>query len=276
MNEISNNIFLSDGKMADDRRTNNLLWFGNCLEEMKRIPNKSIDLICCDLPYGTTANKWDSVIPFDELWLQYERIIKDKGNIVLFGTGLFAFKLALSNEKLFRYDMVWKKSKCGSPFTAKYMPLKKHEMILVFGKPASKYNPQMINGKPYKRTSKKGTNNMNYGAKDGFEYGSLDGKRHPNTILDFAQKWRRQDQLHPTQKPIELIKWIINSFTDKADIVLDNTCGSDTTGIASFELGRNSISIENDLDIYKLAKKRREEKNIITDDMYEPLINTQT
>lgn len=131
--------------------TTNLLWFGNCLEEMKRIPDKSIDLICCDLPYGTTANKWDSVIPFNKLWIQYERIIKDKGSIVLFGTGLFAFKLALSNEKLFRYDMVWQKSKCGSPFTAKYMPLKKHEMLLVFGKSASKYNPQMLEGTPYKR-----------------------------------------------------------------------------------------------------------------------------
>lgn len=275
MNEISNNIFLSDGKMADDRKTNNLLWFGNCLEEMKRIPNKSIDLVCCDLPYGTTANKWDSVIPFDKLWEQYERIIKDKGNIVLFGTGLFAFKLALSNEKLFRYDMVWKKSKCGSPFTAKYMPLKKHEMILVFGKPASKYNPQMVEGKPYKRKwtpNKK--NNMEYGIK-GVQTDNK-GTRHPITVLDFAQKWRRQDQLHPTQKPIELIKWIINSFTDKNDIVLDNTCGSDTTGIASFELGRNSISIENDLSIYKLAKKRREEKNIITADMHESLIKAQT
>jgi len=275
MNEISNNIFLSDGKMADDRKTNNLLWFGNCLEEMKRIPNKSIDLICCDLPYGTTANKWDSVIPFDKLWKEYERIIKDKGNIVLFGTGLFAFKLALSNEKLFRYDMVWKKSKCGSPFTAKYMPLKKHEMILVFGKPASKYNPQMVEGKPYKRKwtpNKK--NNMEYGIK-GVQTDNK-GTRHPITVLDFPQKWRRQDQLHPTQKPIELIKWIINSFTDENDIVLDNTCGSDTTGVASFELGRNSISIENDLSIYKLAKKRREEKNIITVDTHKPLSETGT
>ena len=102
------------------------------------------------------------------------------------------------------------------------------------------------------------------------------GTRHPSTILDFAQKWRRQDQLHPAQKPIELIKWIINSFTNENDIVLDNTCGSDTTGIASFELGRNSISIENDLDIYKLAKKRREAKNIITIDMHEPLIDART
>ena len=275
MNEISNNIFLSDGKMADDRKTNNLLWFGDCLEEMKRIPNKSIDLICCDLPYGTTANKWDSVIPFEPLWKEYERIIKDKGNIVLFGTGLFAFKLALSNEKLFRYDMVWKKSKCGSPFTAKYMPLKKHEMILVFGKPASKYNPQMVEGKPYKRKwtpNKK--NNMEYGIK-GVQTDNK-GTRHPVTVLDFPQKWRRQDQLHPTQKPIELIKWIINSFTDENETVLDNTCGSDTTGIASFELGRNSISIENDLSIYKLAKKRREEKNIITVDTHEPLNETGT
>ena len=116
---------------------------GDCLIEMKNIPDKSIDMILCDLPYGSTANKWDVIIPFDKLWEEYERIIKPKGNIILFGTGLFAFKLALSNEKLYRYELVWKKSKCGSPLTAKYMPLKKHELILVFGESASKYNPQM-------------------------------------------------------------------------------------------------------------------------------------
>ena len=120
------------------------LRYGDTIEQMKLIPDKSINLICADLPYGITANKWDSLIPLDKLWEQYERILAPKGNIVLFGAGLFAFKLALSNEKLFRYDMVWKKSKCGSPLTAKYMPLKKHELILVFGKSASKYTPQMV------------------------------------------------------------------------------------------------------------------------------------
>lgn len=129
----------------------NVIYNEDCIEGMKKIPDKSIDCIICDLPYGTTACKWDVVIPFDKLWEQYERIIKPKGNIVLFGTGLFAYKLALSNEKLFRYDMVWKKSKCGSPLTAKYMPLKKHELLLVFGKSASYYEPQMSVGEPYHR-----------------------------------------------------------------------------------------------------------------------------
>ena len=122
------------------------LWLGDCIELMKNIPDKSVNLICADLPYGTTANKWDIIIPFEELWKQYERIISKNGNIILFGTGVFAFKLALSNEKMFRYDMVWKKSKCGSPLTAKYMPMKKHELILVFGKSGAYYNPQMEEG----------------------------------------------------------------------------------------------------------------------------------
>lgn len=234
----------------------NKTYLGDCLELMpKHIEDKSIDMILCDLPYGTTANKWDSVIPFDELWLHYERIIKDKGNIVLFGAGLFAFKLALSNEKLFRYDMIWKKSKCGSPFTAKYMPLKKHEMILVFGKPASKYNPQMVEGKPYQRKwtpNKK--NNMKYGIK-GVQTDNK-GTRHPITILDFAQKWRRQDQLHPTQKPIELIEWCIKSFTNEGDLILDNTCGSGTTGLGAKNLNRNYIMMEQDPKYFEIACKR--------------------
>jgi len=232
---------------------------GDCLELMKDIPDKSINAIIADLPYGTTANKWDSVLDLNKLWTEYERILTPKGNIVLFGAGLFAFKLALSNEKLFRYDMVWKKSKCGSPFTAKHMPLKKHEMILIFGKPASKYNPQMVDGKPYKRTSKKGTNNMNYGAKDGFEYGSLDGKRHPNTILDFAQKWRRQDQLHPTQKPLALMEWLVKAYTNEGDVVLDNTMGSGSTGVACVNTNRKFIGIEMNEKYFNIACDRIEE-----------------
>ena len=178
------------------------LYNDDCLKTMQTIPDHSVDLILCDLPYGVTACKWDTVIPFDELWRHYERIIKPKGNIILFGTGLFAYKLALSNEKLFRYELIWKKSKCGSPLTAKYMPLKKHENILVFGEAASKYNPQLVEGTPYARkyTPLK-KNDMQYGIKGGET--DNEGTRHPITILDFPQKWRRQDQVHPTQKPVE-------------------------------------------------------------------------
>jgi site-specific DNA-methyltransferase (adenine-specific) len=236
------------------------LRFGDTIKQMKLIPDKSIGLICADLPYGSTANKWDSIIPLNLLWEQYKRILQPKGNIVLFGAGLFAFKLALSNEKLFRYDMVWKKSKCGSPLTAKYMPLKKHEMILVFGESASYYIPQMTEGKPYTRISKQGVNNMGYGAKSEFEYGSKDGLRHPTTVLDFPQQWRRQDQLHPTQKPIELLEWIVNGYSKETDIVLDNTFGSCTCGIACINTNRNFIGIENNKDYFNISLKRMEEK----------------
>ena len=231
------------------------LWLGDCLRLMKKIPDKSVNLICSDPPFGTTANKWDSVIDFKKMWEQYERILSDKGNIILFGTGLFAFKLALSNEKLFRYDMIWKKSKCGSPLTAKYMPMKRHEMVLVFGKSAAYYNPQMTEGKPYARkwTPNK-VNNMEYG----IEGVSTDNKgtRHPITILDYPQKWRRQDQIHPTQKPVELLEWIIKSYSKENDMVLDNTFGSGSTGVAAKQLNRKFIGIEKEQKYYDLAVNR--------------------
>jgi site-specific DNA-methyltransferase (adenine-specific) len=239
------------------------LWKGDCRKLMQNIQNKSVSLICADLPYGTSANKWDSVISLDFLWEQYERILSIKGNIVLFGTGLFAFRLALSNEKLFRYDMIWKKSKCGSPFTAKYMPLKKHELLLVFGKPASYYNPQMVDGAPYSRISKREINNMQYGAKEGFLYGSRDGKRHPDTIRDFPQKWRRQDQIHPTQKPVELLEWIVSSYSRQGDLVLDNVMGSGTTGVACINTNRRFIGIEKDEKYFNIAKERIDKSKIL-------------
>ena len=228
---------------------------GDCLELMKDIPDRSIDAIICDLPYGTTKNKWDSVIPFNELWKQYERIISKNGNIVLFGTGLFAFKLALSNERLFRYDMIWKKSKCGSPLTAKYMPLKKHELILVFGKSAAHYNPQLTEGTPYKRKfTENKVNNMQYGI-TGVQTDNK-GTRHPTTILDFAQKWRRQDQIHPTQKPIELFEWLIKTYTNEGDLVLDNCAGSFTTAIACLNTKRNYICMEKEQKYFEIGEKR--------------------
>lgn len=232
---------------------------GDCLKEMINIPDKSIDLILVDLPYGTTANNWDSEIDLDLLWVQYERIIKHKGNIVMFGAGMFAFKLALSNEKLFRYDMVWKKSKCGSPFTAKYMPLKKHEMVLVFGEPASYYVPQLVEGTPYKRKytpNKK--NNMKYGIK-GVETDNK-GTRHPITVLDYPQQWRRQDQVHPTQKPIDLLEFLIKSFCPIDGVVLDNTMGSGSTGVACVNTDRGFIGIELEEEYYEIAKSRIHDK----------------
>ena len=233
----------------------NKIYHGDCLEVMKQIPDKSINLICADLPFGITANKWDSLIPLDKLWIEYERILAPKGNILLFGVGMFAFKLALSNEKLFRYEMVWKKSKCGSPLTAKYMPLKKHELILVFGKSAANYNPQLTEGTPYKRkwTPNK-VNNMEYGIAGVITDNK--GTRHPTTVLDFPQQWRRQDQLHPTQKPVELLEWIVNGFSNENDLVLDNTAGSCSTAIACIKTKREWIMIEKEEQYYNLSLKR--------------------
>lgn len=235
------------------------LLHGDCLELMKTIPNHSVDMVLCDLPYGTTACKWDCLIPFESLWKEYERIIKEKGNILLFGTGLFAYKLALSNEKLYRYDIIWKKSKCGSPFTAKYMPMKHHELILVFGKSGSTYNPQMEVGKPYKRkyTLHK-NNNLKYGIK-GTEANN-NGTRFPISILDFPQKWRRQDQLHPTQKPVALLEYLIRTYSNENDVVLDNTAGSMSTAIAAINTKRKCICIEKDDEYFRIGSERVEKR----------------
>lgn len=231
------------------------LWEGDCLELMSNIPNKSVNLILADLPYGTTKNKWDILIPFEKLWNQYERVISEKGNILLFGTGLFAYKLALSNEKLYRYDLIWKKSKCGSPLTAKYMPMKYHENILVFGFPASYYFPQLREGKPYRRNwTPNKVNNMKYGI-EGVETNNK-GTRHPQTILDFPQKWRRQDQVHPTQKPIELLEWLVKAYSKEGDLVLDNTMGSGSTGVATKNTNRRFIGIEKEKKYFDIAAKR--------------------
>ena len=178
------------------------LYNGDCIEVMRQLIDQGVkvDAVICDIPYGIHNNKFDTVIPFDEMWECINALVKTKGNVVLFSGGVFTGRLMTSNEKKFRYELVWEKSKCGSPLTAKYMPLKKHENILVFGEPASYYEPQMTEGKPYKRryTPNK-VNNLGYGIK-GVQTDNK-GTRHPTTILKFPQNWRRQDQIHPTQKP---------------------------------------------------------------------------
>lgn len=236
------------------------LYNEDCLVVMRRLidNNAKVDAIITDIPYGTTVCKWDAVIPFDEMWDCLEKLIKPKGNIVLFSSGMFTHKLALSNEKMYRYELIWKKSKCGSPLTAKYMPLKKHENILVFGQSAAYYEPQMTDGTPYKRkyTPNK-VNNLGYGiagvATDN------KGTRHPITILDFPQKWRRQDQVHPTQKPVELMEFLVKSYCPEDGIVLDFTMGSGSTGVACVKNNRSFIGIELDKEYFKIAKERIEE-----------------
>jgi len=235
---------------------------GDCLEEMKNIPDDSVDFICCDLPYGSTSNDWDNAMPNNLLWEQYKRIIKKGGAIALFGTGLFTYKLALSNEKMYKYEIVWHKSKSGSAFTAKYRPIAKHESILIFGSGKVKYNPQLIKGEPYyrKRKANKGSkpNNHKLGVTNDSETVNY-GFRYPGTVQFFQQKWRRQDQLHPTQKPVSLMEFLISSFSDEGDLVLDNCMGSGTTGVACKNLNRNFIGIEMDDKYFEIAKERIEE-----------------
>lgn len=237
---------------------------GDCLELMKSIDNRSVDCIICDLPYGTTACSWDVILPFDMLWEQYNRIIKDDGAIVLFGTEPFSSALRMSNLKGFKYDMVWKKSKSGSAFTAKYRPVNKHEMISIFSKKGgkTKYNPQLVEGTPYSRTHKVSEcdiNNHEIGFNRRLVETHNDGFRYPTTILDFAQKWRRQDQVHPTQKPVELLEWLVKTYSNENDLILDNCMGSGTTGIACVNLNRNFIGIEKEKKYFDIARSRIED-----------------
>ena len=177
---------------------------------------------------------------------------------MLFASGRFVFQLYNSQPNKYRYDLIWKKTKCGSPLTAKYMPLKMHEHILIFGESASVYNPQMTYGSnPYKKDY-----NHAYGIKNAHGYGikgvhtDNNGERHPISVQEFQQKWRRQDQLHPTQKPVELIRWLIRSYTNEGDLVLDNCIGSGTTAIAAIKEKRHFIGMELNKEYFDIAEDR--------------------
>ena len=228
---------------------------GNCLELMKDIQNNSVDMILCDLPYGTTRNKWDSVIPFEPLWEQYKRIIKDNGAIVLFGDGCFTAQLMLSNLKMWRYNLIWDKQRGCDFLNANVKPLKSHEDIVVFYKKKPTYNKQLWYSTPYKKT-KNGSLSDNYGSR-GMAYSeSSDGARNPLSILSFS---RDSDRLHPTQKPIALLEWLIKTYTNCGETVLDNCMGSGSTCVAAVKTGRHYIGFELDEKYYDVACKRLDE-----------------
>ena len=238
----------------------NLLWLGDCLEEMKRIQNKSIDFICADLPFGMTAPNWDKLLPMDELWNQYNRIINDNGTIALFASQPFTTKLISSNETDYRYVWYWVKNQATNFFHAKRMPIRKVEEIVIFKK--GKYYPQMTNGHIPTNSARGCSKGKSYHGINKRNDAGGKTTRYPTNILEFKTV-DNYNRVTSSQKPINLIKYLINTYTDENDWILDNTCGSDTTGIASFELNRNSISIEKDLDIYNIAKKRRKEHNLL-------------
>ena len=235
----------------------NKVYKGDCLDIMKNIPDKSINMILCDLPYGVTKNKWDSVIDLKLLWEQYERIIKDNGVIILFGQDKFSAKLMLSNEKMHRYNLIWQKTTPTGHLNAKKMPLRSHEDLLVFYKKLPVYNPQKTTGHKrkvstakHKINSKKTTN---YGEHGLTTYDSTE--RYPKSVLTFATD-KQKSSLHPTQKPVLLLEFLIKSFTNEGDLVLDNAAGSGSTGVACKNTNRNFLLIEKEEEFYNIINER--------------------
>lgn len=231
---------------------------GDCLELMKDIPDKSVDMILCDLPYGTTRNKWDCIVPLDRLWEQYKRIIKDNGAIVLFSAEPFTSLLITSNMQWFRYDLIWAKTQGSDFLNANRKPLRSHENICVFYKKQPTYNPQKTEGKPYKAKSGE-TTSSNFGKFNGNHHTeNKDGKRCPLTVLSFSGEHNKGKQ-HPTQKPIDLLEWIIKTYTNAEETVLDNCMGVGSCGVACVNTNRDFIGIELDENYFNIAKKRIEE-----------------
>ena len=228
---------------------------GDCLELMKDIPDESIDMILADLPYGTTDNKWDTIIDFNKLWEQYNRITKSNAAIVLFGTEPFSSLLRLSNPKMYRYDWIWNKKKAGNIFLAKKQPMKIHENISVFGKKSPKYYPIKTPRKNIKMSKNYGTgkNFSNYVTSGNKVYKYKD--KYPVSIQEFSNA-NQKGKVHPTQKPVKLLEYLIKTYTNEGELVLDNTMGSGSTGVAAVNLNRNFIGYELEQDYFDIATNR--------------------
>jgi site-specific DNA-methyltransferase (adenine-specific) len=241
---------------------------GDCLELMKEIPDNSVDMILCDLPYSHTHNEWDSIIPFEPLWEQYNRIIKDNGAIVLFSQTDFTGKLMISNLKYFRYTLVWDKVRTTGFLNANKMPLRQHEDILVFYKKLPIYNPQMVEGGEPSHSRGKKWEDKGSVQDSGKIYGKYNhvnnspstqtNMKYPTSILRFSNIVNK-DRFHPTQKPVELLEWLIKTYTNEDCLVLDNCMGSGSTGVACVNTGRNFIGIELDKKYFEIAQNRIEE-----------------
>ena len=227
-------------------------------ELMKDIHDGSVDLVLTDPPYGTTACKWDSVIPFEPMWEQLNRIIKPNGAICLFGSEPFSSALRMSNIKQFKYDWIWDKVNRYTGYgSCKYCPLKRYEIISVFYKSKPTYNPQMMVGKPYKKTGD--YSSKVYGTGKMKKHGVNNGDRYPFNILQYKGDDKKNGFLHPTQKPIDLLEYLIRTYTNEGETVLDFTAGSGSTGVACVNTNRHFIGIELDEGYFNIAKKRIEE-----------------
>ena len=222
----------------------------DCLEGMRQIPDGSIDAVICDLPYGTTRNQWDSVIPLDLLWAEYRRITKPNAAIVLFSQQPFTSALVMSNPQMFRYEWIWQKEMGTGFLNAKKMPMKEHENILLFYENLPTYNPQMKQGEPYR--CKNGALSSNYGDRQQVETIN-NGERYPTTIIQFD---RDADAFHPTQKPVDLLRYLVLTYTNEGDTVLDNCMGSGTTAIACIKEKRHFIGFELSKEYFDKAQRR--------------------
>ena len=224
----------------------------DCIEGMKKIPSNSIDMILCDLPYGVTQNKWDSVIPLDILWKEYKRIIKPNRAIVLTSIQPFTSQLIMSNLNMFSYEWIWVKSKITGVLNAKKMPVRKHENILIFcdKKATGVYNPQGLI--PKNTITKQGGNSNNYGKRKTEDY-IQEWTNYPRDVLEIASEGKT---IHPTQKPVALLEYLIKTYTNEGEIVLDNCIGSGSTAIACLNTNRHYIGYELDSEYYKVANNR--------------------
>ena len=242
----------------------NKIYNEDCLEGMKRIPDKSVDMILCDLPYGTTACKWDTIIPFEPLWEQYNRLIKDNGAIVLTAGQPFTSALVMSNPEWFKYSLVWNKVNSSSGLHAKTQPLRSHEDILVFSKNKTVYNPQME--ETSKRVDKERAipNGEAFGGNTKKRVYNNNGLKYPKSVLTFSNANQR-GKVHPTQKPVPLFEYLIKTYTNEGETVLDNCMGSGTTAIACLNNNRNFIGFELDEGYFNIATNRIKNHKV-TDD----------
>lgn len=227
---------------------------GDCLERMKKIENGTVDMILCDLPYGTTCCAWDNIIPFEPLWAEYERVLKPNGAIVLFGAQPFTSVLVNSNIKLFRYEWIWEKPNATGFLNAHIQPLRAHENVLVFYKSQPTYNPQKTYGHERKTTKRKDIGSEHYGKQLNIkDYDSTE--RYPRSV-QFLSSDKQKSNFHPTQKPVALCEFLIRTYTNVGETVLDNTMGSGTTGVACVNTRRHFIGIEKEEMYFEIAKER--------------------
>jgi len=238
-----------------------------CFDAFKKIPDQSIDMVCVDPPYGTTSIEWDKVLDFKIMWAELERMVKPKGNIVIFGSQPFTSLVVASKIEWFRHELIWNKNKCGSPGLAKFRPQKVHENIMVFSKESGgTYNPIMEDGEAYKREAKDkekgygtGTNTHGYGfGNNGKVYlgGENHGTRYPKSILHASRNFSAQQTVHPTQKPTNVLNWLIMTYSQPGDTVMDFTMGSGGCGVSAKLTGRNFVGIEMTKEYFDIASAR--------------------